>query len=125
MIIPMIDIIFFLLVFFMMSMLSMVVQRSIDLSMPSAQTAKISVHESVPVSITQDGSIYVEREKIARKDFRRRMEIEKNHNPDLNVILRADAKSEHEAFVYVLDQVKSVGIHRIGIATESRLDETK
>ncbi len=125
MIIPMIDIIFFLLVFFMMSMLSMVVQRSIDLSMPSAQTAKISVHESVPISITSDGSIYVEREKIARKDFRRRMEIEKNRNPELNVILRADAKSEHEAFVYVLDQVKSVGIHRIGIATESRLDETK
>lgn len=125
MIIPMIDIIFFLLVFFMMSMLSMVVQRSIDLSMPSAQTAKISVHESVPVSITQDGSIYVEREKIARKDFRRRMEIEKNRNPELNVILRADAKSEHEAFVYVLDQVKAVGINRIGIATESRLDETK
>ncbi len=125
MIIPMIDIIFFLLVFFMMSMLSMVVQRSVDLSMPSAQTAKISVHESVPVSITQDGSIYVEREKIARKDFRRRMEIEKHRNPDLNVILRADAKSEHEAFVYVLDQVKAVGINRIGIATESRLDETK
>lgn len=125
MIIPMIDIIFFLLVFFMMSMLSMVVQRSIDISIPSAVTAKISVHESVPVSITQDGSIYVEREKIARKDFRRRMEIEKNRNPDLNVILRADAKSEHEAFVYVLDQVKAVGINRIGIATESRLDETK
>ncbi len=125
MIIPMIDIIFFLLVFFMMSMLSMVVQRSVDLSMPSAQTAKISVHESVPVSITQDGSIYVEREKIARKDFRRRMEIEKSRNADLNVILRADAKSEHEAFVYVLDQVKAVGINRIGIATESRLDETK
>lgn len=125
MIIPMIDIIFFLLVFFMMSMLSMVVQRSIDLSMPSAQTAKISVHESVPVSITSDGSIYVEREKIARKDFRRRMEIEKSRNADLNVILRADAKSEHEAFVYVLDQVKAVGINRIGIATESRLDETK
>ncbi len=125
MIIPMIDIIFFLLVFFMMSMLSMVVQRSIDLSMPSASTAKISVHESVPVSITSDGSIYVEREKIARKDFRRRMEIEKSRNPELNVILRADAKSEHEAFVYVLDQVKSAGINRIGIATESRLDETK
>ncbi len=125
MIIPMIDIIFFLLVFFMMSMLSMVVQRSVDISIPSAQTAKISVHESVPVSITQDGSIYVEREKIARKDFRRRMEIEKSRNADLNVILRADAKSEHEAFVYVLDQVKAVGINRIGIATESRLDETK
>ena len=125
MIIPMIDIIFFLLVFFMMSMLSMVVQRSIDLSLPQTATAKVNVQESVPVSITSGGDIYVEREKVSRADFRRRMEIEKTRNPELNVILRADAKSEHEVFVYVLDQVKSIGINRIGIATESRLDNKK
>ncbi len=125
MIIPMIDIIFFLLVFFMMSMLSMVVQRSIDLSLPQTATAKVNVQESVPVSITAGGDIYVEREKVSRADFRRRMEIEKTRNPELNVILRADAKSEHEVFVYVLDQVKSIGINRIGIATESRLDNKK
>ncbi len=125
MIIPMIDIIFFLLVFFMMSMLSMVVQRSIDLSLPQTATAKVNVQESVPVSITAGGDIYVEREKVSRADFRHRMEIEKTRNPELNVILRADAKSEHEVFVYVLDQVKSIGINRIGIATESRLDNKK
>ena len=116
MIIPMIDIIFFLLVFFMMSMLTMVVQRSIDLNLPQTATAKIVVKETLPVSITAGGDIYVEQEKIARTDFRRRMEIEKARNPEVAVVLRADAK-----FVFVLDQLKSAGINRVGIATESKL----
>lgn len=125
MIIPMIDIIFFLLVFFMMSMLNMVVQRSINLNLPQTATAKLEVQETLPVSITADGSIFVEKEQISKSDFKRRMEIEKNRNPDVNVVLRADAKSEHAEFVFVLDQLKSVGINRIGIATESKLSDTK
>lgn len=125
MIIPMIDIIFFLLVFFMMSMLTMVVQRSINLNLPQTATAKLTVQETLPVSITSDGAIYVEKEKISKDDFRRRMEIEKGRNPEVNVVLRADAKSEHAEFVFVLDQLKSVGINRIGIATESKLSDAK
>ncbi|MDU2095607.1 MAG: biopolymer transporter ExbD, partial [Negativicoccus succinicivorans] len=50
MIIPMIDIIFFLLVFFMMSMLTMVVQKSVDLSLPKTQSAKVSMETTVPIS---------------------------------------------------------------------------
>lgn len=48
------------------------------------------------------------------------MEIEKNRNPNVAIVLRADAKSEHGDFVFVLDQLKSVGISKIGIATESK-----
>ena len=120
MIIPMIDIIFFLLVFFMMSMLSMVVQKSINLNLPQTASAKVNVEQTLPVSITSDGTIYVEKEKIAKDDFRKRMEIEKNRNPNVPIVLRADAKSEHGDFVFVLDQLKSVGISKIGIATESK-----
>lgn len=120
MIIPMIDIIFFLLVFFMMSMLSMVVQKSINLNLPQTASAKVNVEQTLPVSITSDGTIYVEKEKIAKDDFRKRMEIEKNRNPNVAIVLRADAKSEDGDFVFVLDQLKSVGISKIGIATESK-----
>ena len=120
MFIPMIDIIFFLLVFFMMSMLSMVVQKSINLNLPQTASAKVNVEQTLPVSITSDGTIYVEKEKIAKDDFRKRMEIEKNRNPNVAIVLRADAKSEHGDFVFVLDQLKSVGISKIGIATESK-----
>lgn len=125
MIIPMIDIIFFLLVFFMMSMLSMVVQKSINLNLPQTATAKVNVEETLPISITSDGTIYVEKEKISKDDFHRRMEIEKGRNPNLAVVLRADSKSEHGDFVFVLDQLKSVGISKVGIATESKTGQNQ
>ena len=115
MIIPMIDIIFFLLVFFMMSMLTMVVQKSISLNLPQTVTSKLDIEKALPVAVTSDGQIYVEQEKIPRETFRRRMEIEKN-----SIVLRADTKSEHGDFVFVLDQLKSVGISKIGIATEAK-----
>ncbi|WP_462255985.1 ExbD/TolR family protein [Dialister invisus] len=120
MIIPMIDIIFFLLVFFMMSMLTMVVQKSISLNLPQTVTSKLDIEKALPVTVTSDGQIYVEQEKIPRETFRRRMEIEKNRNPNLSIVLRADTKSEHGDFVFVLDQLKSVGISKIGIATEAK-----
>ena len=120
MIIPMIDIIFFRLVFFMMSMLTMVTQKTINLNLPQTASAKLNVEKTLPVSVTSDGTIYVEQEKISKDDFHRRMEIEKNRNPDLAIVLRADSKSEHGDFVFVLDQLKSVGISKIGIATESK-----
>lgn len=120
MIIPMIDIIFFLLVFFMMSMLTMVVQKSISLNLPQTVTSKLDIEKALLVAVTSDGQIYVEQEKIPRETFRRRMEIEKNRNPNLSIVLRADTKSEHGDFVFVLDQLKSVGISKIGIATEAK-----
>ena len=119
MIIPMIDIIFFLLVFFMMSMLTMVVQKSINLNLPQTASAQIDLQKTLPISVTSDGTIYVEQEKIPKDAFKKRMEIEKNRNPDLSIVLRADEKSEHGDFVFVLDQLKSVGISKIGIATAS------
>ncbi len=125
MIIPMIDIIFFLLVFFMMSMLSMIVQKSINLNLPQTTSAKVNMETSVPISITSDGSIYVEKEKVPKELLKKRLEAEKGRNPDLNIVLRADAKSEHENFVFVLDQLKSVGISKIGIATESKVSDSK
>ena len=113
MIIPMIDIIFFLLVFFMMSMLTMV-------NLPQTASAQIDLQKTLPISVTSDGTIYVEQEKIPKDSFKKRMEIEKNRNPDISIVLRADEKSEHGDFVFVLDQLKSVGISKIGIATASK-----
>jgi biopolymer transport protein ExbD len=47
------------------------------------------------------------------------MEIEMSRNHDVKVLLRADKNSQHGDFVFVLDQLKALGIHRISIATDS------
>lgn len=63
MIIPMIDIIFFLLVFFMMSMLSMVVQKSLLVQLPAASASAMDLRKKVPLTITLDGTLYIEDRK--------------------------------------------------------------
>ena len=118
MIIPMIDIIFFLLVFFMMSMLSMPARHTLDLNLPRASSAELTAVKSLPVSITRDGTIYVEKEKISRENFLRRIELEKERNPEMTVLLSADARSEHGDFLFVLDKLNAAGIQKISIAAE-------
>lgn len=118
MIIPMIDIIFFLLVFFMMSMLSMTVRHTLDLNLPRASSAELTATKSLPVSITRDGTIYVEKENISRENFLRRIELEKERNPEMTVLLSADARSEHGDFLFVLDKLNAAGIQKISIAAE-------
>lgn len=117
-IIPMIDIIFFLLVFFMMSMLSMVVQKSIPVVLPVTQSAKLDVERKVPVTVTADGHVYVEQEGMNLDVFVRRMQLEKTRNEKVIIILRADKNVSYGAVVAVLDTLKKVGLKNVSIATE-------
>lgn len=118
MIIPMIDIIFFLLVFFMMSMLSMVVQKSIPVTLPVTQSAKLDVERKVPITVTADGHVYVEQEGMNMDVFVRRMQLEKARNEKVIIILRADKNASYGAVVTVLDTLKKVGLNNVSIATE-------
>lgn len=120
MIIPMIDIIFFLLVFFMMSMLTMVVQKSMPVQLPQATTDKIDLERKVPITITNTGQIYVESQAVSLEGMIRYLQAEKVKGGDIVVILRGDAKVEYGSFVTVLDTLKQMGIVKISIATDSK-----
>lgn len=65
------------------------------------------------------GQFFVEKEPVSKAAFKHRMEIEMSRNHDVKVLLRADKNSQHGDFVFVLDQLKALGIHRISIATDS------
>jgi len=119
MIIPMIDIIFFLLVFFMMSMLSMVVQKSMPLTLPQAESAKVSMTRNIPVTITADGGIYYERDLMSLRDLTARLTEDAAHGEDISVILRGDAAASYGTVVQVMDVVKRLGIEKVYIATDT------
>lgn len=120
MIIPMIDIIFFLLVFFMMSMLSMVVQKSVPINLPGAQTAKVDIQKKVPITVTADGSVFVNDTKTNIDGMIKYLQIEQVKGTDMTVVLRADTAAQYGAFVQVLDTLKQMNITKIAIATESK-----
>ena len=119
MIIPMIDIIFFLLVFFMMSMLTMVVQKSVPLTLPQASTAKVSMVENIPVTVTADGAVYYEQEKMSLADLEDRLWKQKQQG-EVSIILRGDASADYGKVVQVMDMIKNLGITKVYIATDTK-----
>lgn len=120
MIIPMIDIIFFLLVFFMMSMLTMVVQKSVPIQLPQAATSKVNLDKVLPITVTADGAIYLEQERIPEGQLKARLEAEKSKNPELAIIVRGDAGINYGRVVSVIDTAKKSGIQKVSIAAEER-----
>ncbi|MCR5438040.1 MAG: biopolymer transporter ExbD [Selenomonas sp.] len=119
MIIPMIDIIFFLLVFFMMSMLTMVVQKSMPLTLPQASSAQTSMVENIPVTVTVDGSVYYEKEKLSLSALENRL-WEKKQQGDVSIILRGDASVDYGKVIQVMDMIKNMGIQKVYIATDAK-----
>lgn len=119
MIIPMIDIIFFLLVFFMMSMLSMVVQKSMPLTLPQAESAKVSMTRNIPITITADGGIYYERDLMSLRELTAHLTEDAARGEDISVILRGDTAASYGTVVQVMDVVKRLGIEKVYIATDT------
>jgi len=66
---PLIDIVFLLLVFFIYAMLSMAVHHGLPVVLPTSSTAKIDKHLVLSVTVKEDGTIYVDKEQVALKNL--------------------------------------------------------
>lgn len=121
MIIPLIDIIFFLLVFFMLSTLSMVEQHTIPVSLPQASAVQQDIPRSINVTVTQDGHILFDQEEIPLPLLAKRVGIELTKQPDNVFVLRADKQVEYGTVITVLDELKLAGARRVSVATELKV----
>jgi biopolymer transport protein ExbD len=120
MVIPMIDIIFFLLVFFIMSTLYMVDQQTIPVNLPQAASAQSDKPHSVAVAVTREGRILFDQEEIPLELVKRRVQIEVSKQNDVVFVLRSDKQVEYGKVVAILDEMKLAGAHRVAIATERK-----
>ena len=118
MVIPLVDIIFFLLAFFIMSTLYMVEQNIIPVNLPATSTAQTDQTKQFPITVTADGNIYLEQEEIPLPLLPRRIEVELASNPDTVFVLRADKSLEYGRVIEILDVLKNNGVRRVSVATE-------
>ena len=117
-IIPMIDVIFFLLVFFMISTLSMTINRGLPVNLPTAAMSQKELGENVDLTLTQDGELFLNREPIALQDLGRRVKAALATDSRLAVIINADGQARHSAVVEVLDELRGAGVSRLAIAVK-------
>ena len=123
MIIPMIDIMFFLLVFFMLSTMYMVDLKTIPLRLPKASNAVADTTATFAVSIKQDGSLWLEDQAVEINSLVMQAQMEQKNNPTFAVVIRADASVDYGQVVTLLDKLKGAGVQKFGLATDAGVGE--
>lgn len=118
MIIPMIDIIFFLLVFFMMSTLYMVEQHTIPVNLPQAASVQQDKPHSINITVLQDGRVLFEQEELPLNLLAKRVGIALAAQTEPVFVLRADKQTNYEKVIATLDEIKLAGARRISLASE-------
>lgn len=116
MIVPMIDIIFFLLVFFMMNSLETVAQKSLAVQLPQAQTATQQKQAPVIMTLDKEGHIVIDSKPYSFEDAKAVISEKVAANRDIAVLLQADKAAQHGQVVLIMDMLKSIGVKKFSIA---------
>ena len=117
-IIPMIDVIFFLLVFFMISTLSMTINRGLPVNLPAAATSQKDVRDNVSLTVQQDGKIFLNKEPVTLQDMGPRVKAALAADPRLAVVINADGQVLHSTVVDILDELRQAGVSGLAIAVK-------
>ena len=120
MIIPMIDIIFFLLVFFMMNSLQTVTQKALAVQLPQAQSASAPAQLPIIMTLDEEGHITIDNKPVSIQESATIMKQHMQENANAAVVLQADKRTAHGQVVAVMDMLKTAGVKRLSIAAEQK-----
>lgn len=119
-IIPLIDIMFFLLASFMMVSLQMQKVRTLKASLPTATLATSTAKpDMVALTVDRNGQVALDSKPIAFPDLRTLLTNRYNLNTNLPVYITGTRDATHGSVMYVLDFVKRAGIQRVAIAVKA------
>ncbi len=120
-IIPLIDIMFFLLASFMMVSLSQTTMKGMKVSLPTGSSGQTqSKKDYVSFSVDRDGFIYWDKERITYEDVPAKLRPLRATNPEAKIFVRGDAETLHGNVTRLLDQIRSTGFSKIAFEIKSQ-----
>jgi biopolymer transport protein ExbD len=119
-IIPLIDIMFFLLASFMMVSLSQVHLKGIKVNLPSGVSGETQTkREYLSVSVDKDGHYFFDKDEVTDDDLLNRLRAAHQSAPDAKVFVRGDKDSVHLNVAHALDIIRSAGYYKISFEIKS------
>jgi biopolymer transport protein ExbD len=116
-IIPMIDVIFCILTFFILAAVGLSRQQAISLNLPKASTGTPQMREMLVVSLDDLGQVYVEQQLVTKNQLFQALRNYHQFNPSGLMVLHAARNSSYNEVVQVLDMLREVGGDRVALAT--------
>ena len=119
-IIPLIDIMFFLLASFMMVSLSQVHMKGIKVNLPTGQSGEVqNKRDYISVSVNKDGIPFFDKEEFTYEKLLPKLQQVYKENPDAKVFVRGDAETVHGNIIRVLDICRAAGFYKISFEIKS------
>jgi biopolymer transport protein ExbD len=125
-IIPLIDIMFFLLASFMMVSLTMIKMQAIKMDLPTATQAQPQFKpELINIQVDKLGDIYIEKERRTTAELFGYLTNKVNANTNIPVYISGDKEATHGAVISVLDLVRKAGIQKVSFAITVPADRSR
>jgi biopolymer transport protein ExbD len=119
-IIPLIDIMFFLLASFMMVSLSQVHMKGIKVNLPTGQSGETQPkNEYISVSVDANGNPFFDKDEMNYEQLTDKLRKVYQENPEAKVFVRGDADTVHFNIIRVLDILRSVGFYKVAFEIKS------
>ena len=123
-IIPLIDIMFFLLAAFMMASLTMIKMQSIKMNLPTAtQATRDFKPDIMNIAVDRIGDIYVEKKLVSIVDLSNILSNKLRLSTNFPVYISGDKDATHGAVIRVLDTVRRSGIEKVSFAISPKPDK--
>ena len=117
-IVPMIDVIFALLTFFIVSTLSLTRSEGLPVNLPKAATAQSQSSSQIVVTLNQQGRLTLNRQPAQLGDLQARIRALMGKNPNAVVVINADERVSHGQVIAVMDRLRLIPGVRLAIAAQ-------
>ncbi|MYG13567.1 MAG: biopolymer transporter ExbD [Gammaproteobacteria bacterium] len=114
---PMLDVVFIMLIFFIVTS-TFVKESGVDVTRPNAETAAPTDASSIQVGISANNQIWIEKRQVDKRAVRANIERGLAESPGAAVIIIADALSNTETLIDVLDQARLAGAASVSVAAD-------
>jgi biopolymer transport protein ExbD len=119
-IIPLIDVMFFLLASFMMVSLSQVHMKGIKVNLPTGASGETqSKRDYISVSVDSNGNFFFDKEEVSREEMQSRLQKVHQSSPEAKVFVRGDRDTVHGNIVQLLDMLRAAGFYKISFEIKS------
>ncbi|MGA6926325.1 MAG: biopolymer transporter ExbD [Desulfosarcina sp.] len=115
---PLIDMVFLLLVFFIYAMLSMAVHHALPVVLPVSTTASLDKQVTLSVTVDKDGAVFLDKIPVAVETLADQLRRNAGTEKESAVLLFADNRITYQTLYRVIDQIKMAGITRLSLESE-------
>jgi len=114
---PMVDVVFLLIIFFMVSTTFITLETGLPVDLPRAQSAQAQPSELPTITVTRDERVFLAGAEVAMSELVVLLQGAMQVSGQTTVVLRADESVPHGFVVEVMDLIRVAGAQRIAIAT--------